>query len=422
MPGNEKIFAANFCLFLAVLKTIENKKLMSKKKAAKKQASLSPENYIRQKARNLPMAECFVTPDWKEAGECNILVARRHTNGNYTLGFYLIDTYCLGVKDAGYRFNISESEYYELKENFGGNLEPVTYNEAHNIVYGALAYAEDLGFSPHKDFGVAQYILEEDTEDIPLIEYEFGRNDKPFLVVNTRAELNRYLPTLKKAVGNDYDFLVHEGEEDYREEEEHDETMERAARQLLENFTDEERENFLKSMSEMTEHIEKSESLPRTTYNYQYPDYPQELNLSHSELEALFLPANNDKLDKKTLDTILSLPRETLIKDLENCILYELGQNCLEISENNNDENIYGSVAHALHLLAELKHEKSLSIVLEVMRQNEKFYEFFFGDYSYDILVPVLYQLGRNQLSALLAYMKEPNLNIFFKASVSPCL
>jgi len=196
---------------------------MAKKKNPQKQVLLSPENYIKQKARNLPIVGCFITPNWKDCGECNILIARQHVNGNYTLGFYLVDTYCLGIKDAGYRFNISAEEYDDIKIHFSDNLVMTTYNEAHNIIYGALEYAEDLGFKPHKDFGVAQYILEEDTDDIPLIEYDFGRDGKPMLIAHSQAEANRYLPTLKKAVGDDFDYLVRDDDFDNFDDEEEEE-------------------------------------------------------------------------------------------------------------------------------------------------------------------------------------------------------
>jgi len=399
------------------------------KKSTQKQSFLSPENYIRQKAQTLPIAECFITPKWQDCGECNVLVARQHTNGNYTIGIYLIDTYCLGVKNAGYRFNISEYEYTELKEGFDDNFEPTTYDEAHNIIYGALAYAEDLGFSPHKDFAVAKYILEEDTDNIPLIEYRFGCNGQPMLIVNTRTELNRYLPTLKRAVGDDYTVLVREEEDedyddddydddDYDDDDYGDDESKQKIRNYLKNLSDDEREDFLRKMSDLQKRIEKSRSLPHTPYNYRYPDYPQTLDLKHKELKALFDAKNNDNLDKKTLDTILSLPRETLIKDLEHCILYETGRNCREISKKNDEEDLYGSITHALYLLAEVKATESLPAVLEVMRQNDEFLDFFFNDSVEDVLAPVLYQLAKNQLPALLAYLKEPNLNVSFKIVV----
>ena len=401
---------------------------MSKRKPAKKIQLLSPENYIRQKARNLPIVECFITPNWKDCGECNIIVTRQHVSGNYTLGIYLIDVYCLGVKNAGYRYNINEIEYDEIKERFPGNAESINYNEVHNIIYGALAYAEDLGFKPHKDFGVAQYILEEDTDEIPQVDYEFGCDGKPHLIVNTRAELNRYLPILKKAVGDDFDFYVREDEEDdYEVDYEVDEDcdcedcrMKRGIDGVFKDSTTEEREQMLKRFAEIQKKFEKSNSLPRAPYNYQHPDYPQTLELTHKELEVLSLPENNEKLERETIDKILALPRESLIKDLENAILYEIGQNYKGLSDESNDNEIsYGFFAHALLLLAELKSTESLPVVLEVMRQNNEFYEQFFGDFAMEIFSPTLHQIARNQLPVLLSFVKEPGLLVDFKTLIS---
>ena len=39
---------------------------MAKKKQSKVVQMLSPENYIRQKARTLPVYKCFVNTDWQE--------------------------------------------------------------------------------------------------------------------------------------------------------------------------------------------------------------------------------------------------------------------------------------------------------------------------------------------------------------------
>ena len=74
----------------------------------------SPENYIRTRARNLPIHECLITEEWEKAGMASVLIARKHSNGNITLGFYLVDIYCLGVKDTFYQFNIPETEYEQL--------------------------------------------------------------------------------------------------------------------------------------------------------------------------------------------------------------------------------------------------------------------------------------------------------------------
>jgi hypothetical protein len=42
---------------------------------------LSPENYIRTKARTLPIYKCLVTPNWQDMGMANVIVMRKHVNG-----------------------------------------------------------------------------------------------------------------------------------------------------------------------------------------------------------------------------------------------------------------------------------------------------------------------------------------------------
>ncbi len=116
----------------------------------------------------------------------HVIVTRVRPSGNLVMASFLVDTFCLGVKDAGYHENITpyDSEKYLGNYKNGMGLEEISYNEAHNIIYGAMAFAEEGGIKPSKEFDPAGYILEEDTDDIPLIEYDFGKNGKHFLVVN----------------------------------------------------------------------------------------------------------------------------------------------------------------------------------------------------------------------------------------------
>lgn len=75
---------------------------------------LSPENYIRQKGRSLPIHECLINTDWKQANTANILICRLQPSGKYTVGIYLVDLLCLGVKDTNYFFNLPEDEYQKV--------------------------------------------------------------------------------------------------------------------------------------------------------------------------------------------------------------------------------------------------------------------------------------------------------------------
>ena len=146
-----------------------------------KQKQLSPQNYVKTKARTLPISECYINEDWEESGLANIFVFRRHTTGNITFGSYLVDLYALGTKDTYFNFNIPPKDIEGLLKR--GNFKLTNYILVHNIIYGANEYAEDNGFKIHKDFAnYTQYILEKDDELVSFVDIEFGKNGKPVVI------------------------------------------------------------------------------------------------------------------------------------------------------------------------------------------------------------------------------------------------
>lgn len=180
---------------------------MAKNNHGKVVQMLSPENYIRKKARTLPICQCLANEGWEEHKLAQVLVARRHTTGNITLCFYLVDLMCLGVKDTYFQFNIPFSDYLELVEDANTQMPRVeiSYELAHNIVYAGLEFAEEFGFKPHKDFtSVTQFMLEEDTEDIELIEVECGLNGQPAYMrgpYDDDAKVGKIITQLERTAG-----------------------------------------------------------------------------------------------------------------------------------------------------------------------------------------------------------------------------
>lgn len=356
---------------------------MSKKKPKQSSQLLSPEKYIKTKARSLPIGECLIRSKWQERGMGEVIIPRIHKSGNTTVGIFLLDTFCLGLKNSMYKFNMLPEDYEELLSNlyYQDNYDVISYEEAHNLIYGAIEYAEELGLQPEKTFSVTQYILEEDTEEIPLIEYEFGKNGMPLLITSTRFEANKYIPALEKNIGPDnFDVYIREEDEDFPDDYGNDYT--------------------------------------RTEYAYNYPDYPQALSLHHTELEDLFLQEYMYSLPKEKIDLFLSFPNDTLIADLEQIILVEIGKSIDLTEEDLFKEAEHSAVMHCLFLLGELKAEKSLNTVLEVMRQDALFIDFQFGDTVAEILPLTLYYTGRNQLPVLFDYVKEPGLHPFVRTYV----
>ena len=193
------------------------------------QQRLSPEKYIRTRARTLPVGDCYINSDWLEAGKAMITVTRVHINGNITFGMYLVDLFCLGVKDTMWDFNKSPVEFREFIEmqrnKYTDDVKIVRsdYVLVHNIIYGALEFAEESGFTPHKGFELSRFILEEDDNRIPLIEIEFGFKGKPLYISNpvNPREKNRVLSHLKMKAGQgNYYFITEEEADDFFRHEE----------------------------------------------------------------------------------------------------------------------------------------------------------------------------------------------------------
>jgi len=145
---------------------------------------ISPKQYIRTRARNLPLDTCYINHNWKENRMASIFVVRKHSNHNFTFGIYLVDLLALGTKDTFYHFNVNESVLNELLERSEPeNWMKVPYPLVHNIIYGANDFAEYNGFKLHGDFELTQHILEMDTDEVEYIEIEFGKNGEPFLLL-----------------------------------------------------------------------------------------------------------------------------------------------------------------------------------------------------------------------------------------------
>ena len=162
---------------------------MTKKKQHNNQTrQLNPIQYIKLKARTLPIYKCYINSNWMEKGLANIVVSRQHPDGNFTSGIYLVDVFCLGLKLTYVKFNGSPENLNDILESYMPvkdgkiTLMEVDYTLAHNIIYGAIAFAKEYGYKPHKDFSFTEYILEPDDENIELIEIDFGVDGKPVLI------------------------------------------------------------------------------------------------------------------------------------------------------------------------------------------------------------------------------------------------
>lgn len=146
----------------------------------------------------------------------------------------------------------------------------------------------------------------------------------------------------------------------------------------------------------------------------QLPDFE---NKQICELYYNSLRISDDKIKE-----ILSLPRESLISDLHK-VLNSLID--LHYDYYNNlvwHPNTHEFVFHALFLLVELKSYDSLDIILNILRQDQDFLEYWFCDFLTDGLWKVILQLGVDQKDKLLDFVFESNIYLFAKSIIPQAL
>ena len=194
----------------------KSKKSRNKKKP--QQVKLKPENYIRKHARKSPVYECLIDEQWRQTQFTPVIVSRQKAGGRLIGGVYIVDMQCLGLKNTSYYHDMDVFEYQEFVQRMAMGMNqhfvPIEPNLCFNVIYGAVEFAEDCGFPPHKDFAVTEYILD-DVESIKFVEIPLGKDGKPFYFAGPYDDSRKILETLSKNVGpGNFDFVAEIGDTD----------------------------------------------------------------------------------------------------------------------------------------------------------------------------------------------------------------
>jgi hypothetical protein len=162
------------------------------------QIFLSPRKYILTRAKKLPRVECLVDKHYKDLGITNVIVARQEGGGKYTVGVFCVDLYCLGVKNAFCNCHLNKEDYHKLSSSFERGAMKVTAAFAHNLIYGAIDYAAEFGFKPHRDFAFAENVLDDSLIDEGIDKIEFGVNGKPHYIEAPNDDVGKIMAQLSK--------------------------------------------------------------------------------------------------------------------------------------------------------------------------------------------------------------------------------
>jgi hypothetical protein len=84
----------------------------------------------------------------------------------------------------------------------GREYIPISTGLAHELVWGAVEYAEQFGFRPHRDFRQAKLVLDPpDANPRPGL-VEFGYEGKPFYMQGPYDDVDHILEQLQSRAGS----------------------------------------------------------------------------------------------------------------------------------------------------------------------------------------------------------------------------
>jgi transcriptional regulator with XRE-family HTH domain len=173
----------------------------------------------------LPLLGCFINSSAAErllkgddrkgseassgGGLSEVLVVRRESH-RYEVSAFLVDYWCLGVKNA--LFKKCDERKYELmlekvEKTFGESFKEISIEQAQAIIFGSIDYAATLGFQPHTDFAKSKESLGARLENLQPL--QFGKDGKPFYFCGPHDNQMKIIQTLKENVGDgNFDYAA----------------------------------------------------------------------------------------------------------------------------------------------------------------------------------------------------------------------
>jgi len=140
----------------------------------------------------------------------------------------------------------------------------------------------------------------------------------------------------------------------------------------------------------------------------------------HNEIESLY--TNGLYIEKEKLQTLLQLPRKSLINDLEQVLADSINRykyfSRLTDKKGWNEDKMTFAV-HAVFLLGELEAEESIETIIKVLSQSDEYLEFYFDDFISSGLWGPVYKIVNKNPEKCKKYLCTPGITTYAKAMIT---
>jgi hypothetical protein len=186
-------------------KAQRRKQVVTQKRRAEALETSLPARMLR--AAHAPIQHCFLTEAVFDLGMGTLVLARGATPHHLALSSFLIDVFCLDIKDV--MFESVDSEVFAMYVNAtdaGSPLVSIDPSDARKLLCDLAARSQSIGFAPHRDFAAVERIFGDVSVDASDAVFRFGRDGKPVYIPgpnDTAPLIRRRIAQLQKCLGDD---------------------------------------------------------------------------------------------------------------------------------------------------------------------------------------------------------------------------
>jgi hypothetical protein len=165
-------------------------------------------------AAGFPVLHSWISDTTETEGIGTVILSRELPDGRVAVATFLVDRYCLGVKDA-FAMILGRATYNEkyargLRSRMPMRDAPPA--DVRKLVEDAAAYARSLGIAPHPDYPKVALLFGPVDAAESTAQFEFGKDGKPFFVAGPHDSPERcrqILSILSNTCGpGRFDYLI----------------------------------------------------------------------------------------------------------------------------------------------------------------------------------------------------------------------
>jgi hypothetical protein len=166
-----------------------------------------------RRAAGTPIQQCLLQEGLFETGMGILVLTRGVSTIHVAMGCFLLDVYCLGIKDVMFRtLNPSEFQYFIATMKATSPLVNINPSDARKLLRDLALWAKSIGFSPHRDFAAVEPLFGDVRSDASTATFKFGHDGKPLYVAGpaeSPAQIRLRLKRLRERLKDDgFHYIV----------------------------------------------------------------------------------------------------------------------------------------------------------------------------------------------------------------------